>query len=342
MKKVLTLVLAIVMIAAMFVPSTLAAEYDMTGMKVGVSWYSYASTSAIRNLDYLVYRLKEKGCEVYYASADSSVEKHISDIESFIERDVDMVLLNPTQQDGFQNVFAKLQEAGIPVILLGNALDKEVYVPGEDYVFYMRNDHLQQGQAAAQLAKKVADEELDGGKAYTLVLFGTPGMSSSTNRCKGYSDEVATYDNVITLSIQTARNKASEAQSIVENYLMSSGGPETEGGLNTIICMTHNCAIGAMAGVANMGYKLNEEVFVIEVDGVKESLKSIMDGEMYAAVESPAFYADDALVLIENWLSGEEMEDEYVLPFKIFTAENAEEWYNNFAKYDELIGLKVD
>lgn len=341
MKKILSILLTVLVVLSLFSMSAGAEQDLLSGQKVGVSWYGYASTSAIRNLDYLVYRLKERGCEVFHASADSSVEKQIADIESFVEQGVEMILLNPCQQDGFQAAFQAAKEAGIPIILLGNALDPTVYTPGVDYAFFMRNDHLEQGHAAGRFAKQVAEEELKG-TAYCLTLFGSPGITSSVNRCKGFTDEIEGSGNVVSLSVQTARNKAAEAQNIVENYLMSSGGPEVDAGLNTIVCMTHNCAIGAVAGVINMGYELNKDVYVIEVDGVKESLKSIIDGDMYAAVESPAFYADDAIELVDKWLAGETMETEYILPFKLFTIENAQEWHDNFAKYDELIGLVVD
>ena len=122
--------------------------------------------------------------------------------------------------------------------------------------------------------------------------------------------------------------------------MLSSGGPDVEGGVNLIICLTHNCAVGAISGVKNMGYQCNEDVVVIVCDGVKEDLQSIMDGDLYGAVESPTFYAAQQVEILDRYFKGETLETYYPIETTIFTPENAQEWYNTFDGYDQLIGLE--
>ncbi len=310
---------------------------ELSELKIGVSFYAYASASAIRQLDYLRYVFEEAGCEVPYAVANNSVEQQIADVENLIEQDCDAIILDPCQMEGYEDVLQQCKDAKIPVFIMGNKLNPEVYTAGEDYVTLLQSDMVLQGENAGHAAAKVAREELQG-TAYAVVTFGTPGMQSATDRINGYNNIDFSDDSIVTIGVQTAYNKAADAQSIVENYIMSTGGPEAEKGVNTIVCMTHNCAIGAIAAVKNMGYKPNEDIYIIVVDGVKEDLQAIIDGDLYIAVESPCFYAEQQLELIEKYFQGEKLEPYYEIKTTIFDKDNAQEWYDKFNEYDTVIG----
>lgn len=342
MKKLVALLLTVLLVVSTCVGLAETNETyvpDLCGKKIGVSFYAYASTSAIRQLDYLVYCLKEAGAEVAFAIANSSVEQHLADIDSLIEQGIDALILDPCQTDGFESGIKACKDANIPVFLMGNYLNPDIYVAGEDYVTLLNSDFEVQGYNTGLMAIEAAKEKLDG-KGNAIVLFGTPGQASATGRIEGVERAVAEFEGVTIIGSQSAYNKAAEAQNITENYLLSSGGPDVGGGVNLIICLTHNCAVGAISGVKNMGYSLNEDVIVIVCDGVKEDLQAIMDGDLYGAVESPTFYAMQQVELIDRYFKGEALETYYPITTNIFTNENAEEWYNTFDGFDKLIGLE--
>lgn len=341
MKKLVALLLAVAMVLCLgmsYAETTEEYVSDLSGKKIGISFYAYASTSAIRQLDYLIYCIEQAGGEAPFAIANNSVEQHLADIESLLEQGIDALVLDACQMDGFETALAQCKEAGVPVFLMGNQLNPDVYKAGEDYVTLLNADFVVQGKEAGHMAADVAQEYL-GGKGNAIVLFGTPGSASATGRIEGVQAGVAEREGVVIVGMQSAYNKAAEAQTITENYLMSSGGPESEGGINLIICLTHNCAVGAIAGVKNMGYVPNEDVYIIVIDGVKEDLQDIMDGNLIAAIESPTFYADQQVELISRYFDGETLEGRYEIPPHTFTIENAKEWYDNFDQYDKLIGL---
>ena len=311
---------------------------DLTGKKIGISFYAYASTSAIRQLDYLIYCIEQAGGEAIFAIANNSVEQHLADIETLLEQKIDALILDPCQMDGFESALAQCRDAGVPVFLMGNQLNPDVYTAGKDYVTLLQADFVYQGYQAGLMAAEIAKEHLNG-KANAIMLFGTPGSASAVGRIEGVEKGVNESEGVVLVGTQSAYNKAAEAQTITENYLMSSGGPDAEHGVNLIINLTHNCAVGAIAGVKNMGYNLNDEVYVIVIDGVKEDLQDIIDGNLYGAVESPTFYAEQQVELIARYFDGETLEARYEIPPHSFTIENAQEWYDRFDNYDKLIGL---
>ncbi|MCD2492178.1 substrate-binding domain-containing protein [Lacrimispora sp. NSJ-141] len=313
---------------------------ELSELKVGISFYAYASASAIRQLDYLVYTFEGAGCTVSYAVCNNSVEQQIADVESLIEQKCDVIILDPCQSEGYDSALADCRAAGIPVFVMGNALNSDVYTAGEDYVTLLQSDMKLQGENAGNAVLRIVDEKLNGQTAYCVVVFGTPGMQSATDRLNGYNEVDFANDSIVTIGTQTAYNKAADAQSIVENYIMSSGGPETEKGVNVIVCMTHNCAIGAVAAIKNMGYTPNKDIYVVVVDGVKEDLQSILDDELYIAVESPCFYAEQQLDLIQRYFQGETLDSYYEIKTTVFDSSNAQEWFDNFSKFDELIGYE--
>ena len=67
-------------------------------------------------------------------------------------------------------------------------------------------------------------------------------------------------------------------------------------------------------------------------------VQAIIDGDLYIAVESPCFYAEQQLELIEKYFQGEKLEPYYEIKTTIFDKDNAQEWYDKFNEYDTVIG----
>jgi len=313
---------------------------EISELKVGIAFYAYASTSAIRQLDYFKYVFTKAGATVVDLVCNNSVEQQIADIESLIQQKCDVIVLDPCQQVGYDAALDACKEAGIPVFVMGNRLDPDTYVAGEDYVTLLQSDMTVQGQNVAKAALTLIEKGLTD-HINAVVTFGTAGMQSSTDRINGWNAIDTKESKIVTFACQTAYNKAAEAQAIYENYLTTTGGPYAASGkgINVLIAMTHNNSVGAIAAVKNLGYELNKDVFVIVCDGVKEDLQAIMDNELYMAVESPCFYADQQLELIKRYFQGEKLEGYYEIVTTQFDSTNAKEWYDNFNEYDKLIGL---
>ena len=90
---------------------------------------------------------REKGYELSFVDAIDTQEKQIEAMRSFIEQDVDYIILTPAVQDGWETVLDEAREACIPVILS----DRNISVFDED-LFQCRvgTDYRRQGHDAVR------------------------------------------------------------------------------------------------------------------------------------------------------------------------------------------------
>ena len=80
MRRAVALLLALALTVCMGACIAEAKEEykaDLSGKKIGISFYAYASTSAIRQLDYLIYCIEQAGGEAPFTIANNSVEQHL-------------------------------------------------------------------------------------------------------------------------------------------------------------------------------------------------------------------------------------------------------------------------
>ena len=65
--------------------------------------------------------------EVYYANADYSAEKQVSDLEDLLNRTVDILILQPVNPPAVSSVIQKFYEKGTVVIPCVSPLETDKY-----------------------------------------------------------------------------------------------------------------------------------------------------------------------------------------------------------------------
>lgn len=136
-RKCILLVLIIAMVLGLSGCSTATAEKDTGNSKeadvprIGLSFDSYIIERWERDRDVFVSTAKELGAEINVQSANGDVEVQISQIEYFIEKKVDVIVVVAIDADKLTNVIKKAKDAGISVIaydrLVRNA-DVDMYI----------------------------------------------------------------------------------------------------------------------------------------------------------------------------------------------------------------------
>lgn len=123
MNKKLTLILAVVTIAIGIIGcGSKAAEKEISNKKednvprIGLSFDSYIIERWERDRDVFVSTAKELGAEINVQSANGDVDVQISQIEYFIEKKVDVIVIVAIDADKLSAVIKKAKDAGISVI----------------------------------------------------------------------------------------------------------------------------------------------------------------------------------------------------------------------------------
>lgn len=203
---------------------------------------------------------EDYGVETIWQSADGSVENQISLIENFIQQEVDAILIDPADKNSVVPVIQEAEEAGIPVITMGNKVEGD----WNYNTLYPDYDNM------AMLAK-VFGTALDG-EGQVAYLSLSKGNYVSDEREAGFIETIEEeYPNIEIVGNQPTEFDTSEAQRITETWL--NNYPDLDG-----IAFAHDpLGIAAMSAAETMG---RDDLIFGGYDGELEMEPFINDGRM--------------------------------------------------------------
>ena len=102
-------------------------------------------------------------------------QKQIEDIEYFIRKKVDVLVVSPNESSELTEVITKAYQAGIPVILLDRKIDND------QYTAYVGGDNRQIGFMAGEYINALLK-----GKGNVVLVRGTQGSTADTERYEGF------------------------------------------------------------------------------------------------------------------------------------------------------------
>jgi ribose transport system substrate-binding protein len=147
-------------------------------------------------------------------NAQSTLSKQISDIQDMISQGAQVLIVAPLNSDGLEPALKAAREKNIPVI----TIDRKVNAtPCEDYVTFLGSNFVEQG-------KRAADQLIAGtdGKAKVAILLGSSGNAVTTDRTKGFKDQVAAEaPDVEIVAEQTGDFARDKGQSVTEQLLQA-------------------------------------------------------------------------------------------------------------------------
>jgi ribose transport system substrate-binding protein len=113
----------------------------------------------------------------------------IAEVEGFIARKVDGIVLAPLDDTALANPVAEAKRAGIPVVIIDSALK------GGDFVSFVATDNLKGGRLAGEGLATLLPK---GGKV--VLLRYSEGSASTTDRETGFLDAIAKHPNLEVVS----------------------------------------------------------------------------------------------------------------------------------------------
>jgi ABC-type sugar transport system substrate-binding protein len=157
---------------------------------------------------------KKRGVKLETTNANSQLPKQIADIKTLIAKGVDVLIVAPLNSSGLEPAFNAAAAKGIPVITVDRELDAGFC---KNWVTFIGSDFLEQGHRAAK-----AMDTATGGKANVAILLGSSGNNVTTNRTKGFVDEIkASAPGLKVVAQQTGDFARDKGQSVTEQLLQA-------------------------------------------------------------------------------------------------------------------------
>ncbi|MFC0228110.1 substrate-binding domain-containing protein [Serratia aquatilis] len=253
--KVLGSVLAIGL--AMFSQVTLAKEY-----KMGASLLTQQHPFYIELADAMKAEAKKNDVVLNISIANQDLNKQLSDVEDFITKKVDAIIISPVDSKGVQAAIIKAEKAGIPVITV------DVAAEGVPVVSHVATDNYAGGVEAGKMMGKLLNGK---GK---VAIIDYPAVQSVVARVDGFKKGLAETPEVKIVAIQTGITRA-EALTVAQNMMQAH--PD----LNGLFGFGDDAALAAVIAAKSAR---NDNIKIIGFDGMKEARDAVDSGKTFVAV----------------------------------------------------------
>ncbi len=236
--------------------------------------------------------------------------KQVEQVENYIARGVDMILISPNDASACGIVLQESVEANIPMIIVNCKMDDM-----SGALCYVGCDDLSAGEILMEYAANLL-----GGKGNIGILRGPDGLDAAIKRTAGIDNILKNYPDITVFSSLAANWKTAEAMSTTENWLQS-----TE--LNAVICENDEMAVGAVEAIKGQG-KSCDDVLVFGIDGIPSAYESISNGEMKATLlQDATAIAAKTVEVLQIYFENGTVESEYIIPWVVIDSSNIAEYY---------------
>ena len=233
-----------------------------------------------------------------------SVEEQIQLVEQAITNNVDAIMITPADSTGIVPAIEAANEAGIPIA----TPNTKAY--GGDVLTWVGVDNYTVGY---QLGKALCDA-LDG-KGDVVLIEGTAGNSTSTERVDGYKDAFAEYPDINLLDSQPADFNREKGMTVMENFL------QRYDHIDGVASVNKDMTMGALEAIKDADRE--DEMIQVTFDVDNDCLDAIDAGEILitGAQEEKSQIANCiyACLLACN---GYKVAPEQVIPMTLVTKDN--------------------
>lgn len=243
---------------------------------------------------------EEAGFDLRYAPATNLDQKsQIDSFTSFVDEDVDVILLSATEGSGWEDSLRRAQEAEIPVILIDRGIEPD---DPELYVTRIAPDNFVVAQGVAEWAVSAFP---DGANYFTLE--GPAGVGVVNERNRGWDDVMDGQDAFVKVGAQTANWSTEEAKSVFETVLRAN-----DNDIQVVFAQNDEMGLGAALAVEEAGLTPGVDVKIATIDGTKPALEALAEGRLSFVAEYNPLFGETALDVVNKVLAGEEV-DSYII-----------------------------
>ena len=285
-------------------------------LTIGVLGPGAEGTWRTVNIKDIMNKSKEWNIDMMFYDGQSKQELQIEQLEKLIEERVDVIGFMPVIRTGWNEILAKVKEAGIPLIFL----DRYAECSDESlWTSHIVGDFYKEGQMAGEWLieymekQKKLDDEIK-----IAELRGTEGTLAAIGREQGFREAIKNNKNLkITIS------KDGQFTNYMGHEEMVNILSETTD-IDVLFCHNDDMAIGAIQAIEEAGLVPGEDIIIVSIEGTNAALEAIVEGKIACSVECNPFMGDlfmEACVRIAN---GEEIEREIHPVDRVFDITNAQ------------------
>ena len=244
--------------------------------------------------------------DVQAPMGESDTEGQLANMKDQVRQGVDLILASPISTSNCTEAVENAHRDNIPTVAVNNEFN------GAD--MFIGPNSYDEGVVAADWA----NENIGDGEC--AIIMGLAGTDVVKNRTNGFSERLEELGSKITVvDSQNADWDRNTAKDVAATML------KTYPDLKIICCNNDVMAMGALEAVKESGKTLNQDVYVIGMDGTDEAYESIRANELSATVSMyPLYESQMATECAVRILLGQEMPSVIWTPAMVTDATNVD------------------
>jgi signal transduction histidine kinase/DNA-binding response OmpR family regulator len=243
--------------------------------------------------------------ELEYRDAENSNERQIKDIEYFIDRKVDLLIVSPNEAEPITPIVERAYQQGIPVIIIDRRTSSSMYTA------YIGADNYAIGKLAGSYVA-----ELMKGKGNILEVWGRRGSSPAIDRHRGFAEMIGQYPEMKIVAAINGKWELDTAKVQLQKSVKSL--PEFD------LVFAHNDVMAYGAHVVFRDKLPGSEISYIGIDGLPgpgAGIQLVDDHILDATILYPTG-GEEAIRLASRILEGESYEKENILHSTVIDPRN--------------------
>lgn len=256
---------------------------------------------------------KHPDVKLLISDAQQSDAKQVADVENFIVRGVDLLMISPNEAKPLTGIVEKAYDKGIPVIVIDRKIESDKYT-----CFIGANNELI-GREAGKYAAKLLH-----GKGNIVEIWGLKGSTPAIERHKGFIEGIKDYPKIKIIYSQDGAWLREKGRTIMENALQRFEN------INLVYGQNDPMAIGAYLATKDAGRL--KGMYFIGIDGLpgpEGGIQAVANGELNGTFIYPTG-GKQAVQTALKILKGEKVPKNITLSSISITPQNAKQY---LAKY---------
>ncbi|WP_020591942.1 ribose ABC transporter substrate-binding protein RbsB [Kiloniella laminariae] len=212
-------------------------------------------------------KASELGYQLVVLDSQNDPAKELANVEDVLNKDVKVLLINPTDSDAVKSAIKAANRKNVPVVTLDRGAS------GGEVVSHVASDNVLGGSMAGDLIVQTL-----GGKGKLVELQGVPGTSAARDRGEGFNKAVEAAGGLEIVTAQPADFDRTKGLNVMENIL------QAQPDVAAVFAHNDEMALGAIKAIQ----AAKRDILVVGFDGTDDGVAAVQDGSMLATVAQQA------------------------------------------------------
>ncbi|MHB1453446.1 MAG: substrate-binding domain-containing protein [Saccharofermentanales bacterium] len=245
-----------------------SGSYSQDGrqIRVGVTYQNLQNRFIVNIQSALRQRADELNVELIEADGKGRAENQIYQVENFIARKLDVIILNPYSFEDCRAAVESANRAGIPILTVNNLVSNQ-----DKCATFVGSDAVESGRIQMEAAAKKLN-----GTGNIVIFHGPIGHDAEIGRRKGVQEILDQYPDIEVIYEQSANWSREEGEAIMEIWLQSGER------IDAVLAQNDEMALGALNAIKAAGNAGG--ILIYGMDGISDALEAISSGDLTGTV----------------------------------------------------------